>query len=66
MFIITFRYNEIRFSCSDVEFELLQEEIQMIDGMIDEGQINYNWNSPGEYKYMLFNSKETAKSFMMN
>ncbi|XP_053593671.1 dynein beta chain, ciliary [Microplitis demolitor] len=39
-------YNEIRSKCSDVEFELLQEEIRMIDDMIDEGQINYNWNSP--------------------
>ncbi|XP_034948410.1 dynein beta chain, ciliary-like [Chelonus insularis] len=51
-------YNEIRIKCSEVELELLREEIQMIDGMIDEGQINYNWNSleVPEYIQKLFTS----------
>jgi len=42
------RYNWIRNYSLPVEFELLEHEIENVDKLIDTGQKNYNWNSPGE------------------
>lgn len=51
---IKIRYNKVRTKSSDVELELLLDELEMIDNMIDDGQINYNWNSPGLWFFFLF------------
>ncbi|XP_011314378.1 dynein beta chain, ciliary-like [Fopius arisanus] len=49
--IITW-YNEVKNKSSRVEMELLQEELEVIDGTIDDGQIHYNWNSPETPEYV--------------
>ena len=46
--LITQWYNRICKFCSPVELELIQEELNAIDEIIDEGQTNYNWNSTGK------------------
>ncbi|XP_036140028.1 dynein heavy chain 9, axonemal-like isoform X1 [Monomorium pharaonis] len=41
-------YNWIRNYSLPVEFELLKDEIEKVDKLIQIGQENYNWNSPGK------------------
>lgn len=42
------RYNRIRKYSLPVEFELVRHEIEEVDKLIDFGQNNYDWNSPGK------------------
>ncbi|XP_071446269.1 dynein beta chain, ciliary-like [Hetaerina americana] len=39
------RYNQIRRTCSDLEFALIAYEMSRIDNLIDHAQKNYDWNS---------------------
>ncbi|XP_043279274.1 dynein beta chain, ciliary-like [Venturia canescens] len=45
-------YNRIREHSSPVEMELVKEEIETIDQIIDNGQENYDWNSPEVPEYI--------------
>lgn len=47
-------YNQIRRTTKEVEFELIEHEIEGIDKLIILGQTNLNWNSPGN-NVQLFN-----------
>lgn len=40
-------YNKIRKNRQKVEFDLVKEEIQIIDEQIKKGQTALNWNSEG-------------------
>lgn len=40
-------YNKIRKNSQKVEFDLVKEEIQIIDEQIKKGQTALNWNSEG-------------------
>lgn len=41
-------YNKIRRSTKDVEFDLIENEINEIDRLILRGQNNLDWNSKGK------------------
>ncbi|XP_046391607.1 dynein beta chain, ciliary-like [Ischnura elegans] len=43
------RYNQIRATCTDLEFDLIEYEMSGIDELIGYSQENYNWNSEGLY-----------------
>ncbi|KAF5277248.1 hypothetical protein FQR65_LT00356 [Abscondita terminalis] len=45
-------YNKIRRTSKDVEFQLIQQEIEEIDKLIIQGQTNLNWDSKGLWDYM--------------
>lgn len=47
MFILIDRHNEVNDVTSEIEAMLISEEMQAINELIDYGQDNYNWNSPG-------------------
>ncbi|XP_076387377.1 dynein beta chain, ciliary-like [Megachile rotundata] len=54
-------YNRIRSQSAPVEFQLIEEEIEHIDMLIDEGQENYNWNSEEVPEYIANLLKITRK-----
>lgn len=41
-------YNQIRRTSKDVEFHLIEHEIEEIDKLVVLGQTNLNWNSEGK------------------
>lgn len=41
-------YNKIKKSSKDVEFDLIEDDLQQIDNMIMIGQKDLNWESPGK------------------
>lgn len=41
-------YNKIRRTSRDVEFELIQTELEEIDKLAQRGQKELNWNSEGD------------------
>ncbi|XP_076647477.1 dynein axonemal heavy chain 9-like [Halictus rubicundus] len=45
--LITNWYNRIRSESVPVEFQLIEDEVEEIDKLINYGQENYNWKSPG-------------------
>ncbi|XP_031336595.1 dynein beta chain, ciliary isoform X1 [Photinus pyralis] len=46
-------YNKIRRTSKDVEFQLIQHEIEEIDKLIIQGQTNLNWDSKDLWNYMV-------------
>lgn len=44
-------YNKIRRTSKDVEFQLIEHEIEEIDKLIIQGQTNLNWNSQGKFEF---------------
>lgn len=46
-------YNKIRRNSRDVEFHLIENEIEDIDKLIAQGQNCLNWNSEGLFKYKI-------------
>ncbi|XP_076548684.1 dynein beta chain, ciliary isoform X2 [Osmia lignaria lignaria] len=45
-------YNRIRSQSTPVEFNLIEEEVENLDTLIDEGQEKYNWNSEEVPEYI--------------
>lgn len=49
-----FSYNKLRNNSREIEFQLVQEEIEQIDELIKKGEYSLNWNSEGKvivFKY---------------
>jgi len=44
---INYSYNKLRNNSRDIEFQLIQEEIEPIDELIKKGEFFLNWNSDG-------------------
>lgn len=40
-------YNKLRNNSREIEFQLVQEEIQQIDELVKKGEYFLNWNSEG-------------------
>lgn len=40
-------YNKLRNNSREIEFQLVQEEIEQIDELIKKGEYSLNWNSEG-------------------
>jgi len=43
-------YNKLRNNSREIEFQLVQEEIQQIDELVKKGEYSLNWNSEGIFK----------------
>lgn len=48
-------YNKLRNNSREIEFQLVQEEIQQIDELVKKGEYSLNWNSEGIFKYININ-----------
>lgn len=48
-------YNKLRNNSREIEFQLVQEEIQQIDELVKKGEYSLNWNSEGILKYININ-----------
>lgn len=48
-------YNKLRNNSREIEFQLVQEEIQQIDELVKKGEYSLNWNSEGIFKYISIN-----------
>lgn len=42
-------YNKIRRTSKDVEFQLIESEIEEVDRLIQQGQTSLSWNSEGNF-----------------
>lgn len=47
-------YNKLRNNSREIEFQLVQEEIEQIDELIKKGEYSLNWNSEGILFFFLF------------
>lgn len=56
-------YNDVRKKSSEVELKLIQQEIDLIDGLIDRGCNELNWNSAGNLKLNNSHYLDTILSF---
>lgn len=45
-------YNKLRNNSREIEFQLVQEEIEQIDELIKKGEYSLNWNSEGIVNYI--------------
>ncbi|KAL4135288.1 hypothetical protein QTP88_006906 [Uroleucon formosanum] len=45
-------YNKLRNNSREIEFQLVQEEIQQIDELVKKGEYSLNWNSEGLNEYI--------------
>lgn len=51
-------YNKIKRTSRDVEFELIQTELEEIDKLAETGQKSLNWNSEGDAQILIYNCVE--------